>query len=81
MDLEMQLKDLRHQLDVATGAQMAMLVALRALLEPYKGNPLAIAALSIGLEHAHAGMLNSQSSDAKIQAFLEIREALLAELA
>lgn len=71
----------RAHLDATSGAQLAMMVALKLLLTPYKGNQQAIDALQTELERVRASMLASSASDYKIHAFDEAVETLIATIA
>lgn len=70
-----------EHLDATAGAQLAMMVALKLLLTPYKGNQQAIAALQSELERNRSSLLASAASDYKIHAFDETAETLIAKIA
>ena len=67
-----------HNPEDSAGAQLAMIVALKLLMTPYRGNAQAIASLEEGLEQMRANMLASHSSEQKLEAFNETAEALMA---
>lgn len=66
-----------HHLDATAGAQLALVVAVKLLLTPYKGNSAAHAALQEELESMKADLLGSHASDYKIEAFEAMAESLL----
>jgi hypothetical protein len=66
-----------HNQEDSAGAQLAMIVALKLLLSPYRGNPEAIAALESELERMRASLLASPADERKLQAFDETAESLL----
>lgn len=66
-----------HNPEDSAGAQLAMIVALKLLLSPYRGNPEAIAALESELERMRALLLASPAEERKLQAFDETAESLL----
>lgn len=66
-----------HNPEDSAGAQLAMIVALKLLLSPYRGNPEAIAALESELERMRASLLASPAEERKLQAFDETAESLL----
>lgn len=67
-----------HNPEDSAGAQIAMMVALGALLRLHQGNPVVGHALEQGMEAARAGLLASPSEERKLQAFEEVAEVLLA---
>jgi hypothetical protein len=66
-----------HNPEDSAGAQLAMIVTLKLLLSPYRGNPEAIAALESELERMRASLLASPAEERKLQAFDETAESLL----
>jgi hypothetical protein len=67
-----------HNPEDSAGAQLAMLVALKLLLTPYRGNAAAIEALEDELERMRADLLATASEERKVYAFDETAEALIA---
>jgi len=67
-----------HNPEDSAGSQLAMVVALKLLMTPYRGNSQAIAEMELELEHMRALLLASPGSDRKLNAFNETAEALLA---
>jgi hypothetical protein len=66
-----------HNPEDSAGAQLAMLVAIKLLLLPYKANTAAINALQTEFESLRASLLASNSEDNKIEAFNETAESML----
>lgn len=66
-----------HNPEDSAGAQLAMLVAVKLLLSPYRGNVEAVSALEKELEQMRALLLASAAADRKILAFEETAESLL----
>ena len=66
-----------HDPEDSAGAQLAMLVALKLLLTPYRGNSAAIGALESELEAMRAVLLGSSAEDRKLQGFEATAESLL----
>lgn len=66
-----------HNPEDSAGAQLAMIVALKLLLSPYRGNPEVIAALENELERMRSLLLASPSEERKLTAFERTAESLL----
>ena len=69
-----------HNPDDSAGAQLAMLVVLKLLLQPYRGNLEAIGALEQEFESTRAMLLGSSGTDRKIAAFDTTAESFLSIL-
>lgn len=66
-----------HNPEDSAGAQLAMMVALKLLLSPYRGNEAAVAALESELERMRALLLASPAEERKVVAFDEAAESLI----
>jgi uncharacterized protein (DUF1786 family) len=66
-----------HNPEDSAGAQLAMLVALKLLLTPYRGNQQAIETLRDELERMRAMLLASPAEERKLHAFDEAAESLI----
>lgn len=66
-----------HNPEDSAGAQLAMFVALKLLLTPYRGKAEAIKALEDELERVRADILASGSTDRKLDAFNIAAEGLM----
>lgn len=66
-----------HNPEDSAGAQLAMMVALKLLLSPYRCNEAAIAALESELERMRAMLLASPAEERKVAAFDESAESLI----
>lgn len=65
-------------IEEAAGAQIALTVAIAALLALHRGNPVVGQALEQGMERARAGLLASPTEERKLQAFEDVAEILVA---
>ena len=76
MDDSQRIDALQHQLDVMTGTQSALTVAIALLLANHRGNAAATAAFEATVEKTKAAMLGSMASERKLAAFDEVAASL-----
>ena len=66
-----------HNPEDSAGAQLAMMVAVKLLLTPHRGNDAAIVSLESELERMRALLLASPAEERKLAAFDETAESLI----